>query len=194
MLHDRILKILDVFGLTKSQCAKELGVTHKTFAGYLKPEGEHNLWQHLPKFLEWYPRLSRQWLYFGEGPMLIGHGVPLDQPVPLRMIAEAVDAMAKDAGGTTADLLRYVAGLPLDDLKESGISAEAEARNRDLERKLVEVHEEVDQANKKIINLQDELLSLHRGQTESLIFSPGAGPSPAPTGHTAAPSSQRGNK
>lgn len=177
MLHDRILKILDVFGLTKSQCAKELGVTHKTFAGYLKPEGEHNLWQHLPRFLEWYPRLSRQWLYFDEGPMQIGYGVPLDQPVPLRMIAEAVDAMAKDAGGTMADLLRYVAGLPQDKV----VSGDAETRIRDLEQKLAESQAELLGATKRIIALQDEIMTMRQGQPEGIVFSSGAGPSPAPT-------------
>lgn len=190
MLHGRILKTLDVFGLTKSQCAKELGVTHKTFAGYLKPEGEHNLWQHLPKFLEWYPRLSRQWLYFGEGPMLIGHGIPLDQPVPLRMIAEAVDAMAKDAGGTTADLLRYVAGLPLD----KGVSGDAEARIRELEQKLTESQAELLGATKRIVALQDEVMTIRQRLTEGTVFSSGVEPAPAPTGATAARLSRPDNE
>lgn len=178
MLHDRILKILDVFGLTKSLCAKELGVTHKTFAGYLKPEGEHNLWQHLPKFLDWYPRLSRQWLYFGEGPMVIGRGVPLDQPVPLRMIAEAVDAMTRDAGGTTADVLSYIAGLPIDNIETPG---DAEARIRELEHKLADSQTELLGATKRIVTLQDEIMAMRQGQPDGVAFSSEAGPSPAPT-------------
>lgn len=185
MLYDRILKILDIFFLAKSQCAKELGVTHKTFAGYLKPEGEHHLWRYLPKFLEWFPRLSRQWLYFGEGPMLIGHGVPLDKPVPLRMIAEAVDAMAKDAGGIEAEVYRYICGIPIPERDASGAASEEG---------LSALKEKLLRADEKIIALQDELLALHRGQTETLVFSSGAGPSLAPDGPTAARSSHRDNE
>lgn len=31
---------------------------------------QHNLWPLLPQILEAFPHLSRQWLYFGDGPML----------------------------------------------------------------------------------------------------------------------------
>lgn len=193
-LYQRVEHVAKTLAGSVPQLAKALGREYRTFKGYLSEKRQDNLWPLLPEILDIYPRLSRQWLYFGEGPMLIGHGVPLDKPVPLRMIAEAVDAMAKDAGGTTGELLRYVAGLPLNDVKESGISAEAEVRIRALEQKLAEKHEELDMANKKIIGLQDELLALHRRQAETLVFSSGAGPSPAPTGHTAARSSRPDNE
>ena len=110
MLYDRVLKILDKNHLTKSKCAQKLGVTHKTLGGYLKPEGQHNLWQYLPTFLEWYPRLSRQWLYFGEGPMFIGQGVPLDKPMPLHEIAAAAEAIAADCSGSWGDVLKVAIG------------------------------------------------------------------------------------
>ena len=99
MLCDRVLKILENNHLTKSACAQELGITHKTFGGYLKPDGQHNLWQYLPTFLAWYPRLSRQWLYFGEGPMFIGQGVPIDAPLSFQELTRAAEAIAEDCGG-----------------------------------------------------------------------------------------------
>lgn len=153
MLYGRVLKILEVFMLAKSQCAKELGVTHKTFSGYLKPEGEHNLWQYLPKFLEWYPRLSRQWVYFGEGPMLIGHGVPLNQDVPLHAIAEAVDAMVKDARGTEADVYRYICGISVPEHEHSTGHGE---RVHQLEQEVLRLQKELLEAKDKIIALHEE--------------------------------------
>lgn len=153
MLYSRILKILEVFMFTKSQCAKNLGVTHKTFSGYLKPRGEHNLWQYLPKFLEWYPRLSRQWVYFGEGPMLIGLGVPLNQHVPLQAIAEAVGAMVKDAGGMEADVYRYICGISI---PEHEHPAGQDKRVQQLEQDILRLQKELLEAKDKIIALHEE--------------------------------------
>lgn len=110
MLCDRVLKILENNHLTKSACAQKLGITHKTLGSYLKPDGQHNLWQYLPTFMEWYPRLSRQWLYFGEGPMTIGQGVPIDAPIPFQELTRAAEAIAEDCGGAWGDVLKLVIG------------------------------------------------------------------------------------
>lgn len=82
----------------------------RTFQGYLNEKRQDNLWPILPKILETFPRLSRQWLYFGEGPMFIGQDVPLDQQVPLQEVQQAVEQMARDANGTNKTLLQLVAG------------------------------------------------------------------------------------
>ena len=82
----------------------------RTFQGYLNDKRQDNLWPILPKILELFPRISRQWLYFGEGPMLIGQDVPLDQPVPLQELQQAVEMMARDAVGTNKSLLQLIAG------------------------------------------------------------------------------------
>lgn len=192
MLYDRILKTIDIFGLTKSKIAEEIGVTYKTFSGYLKPEGEHNLWQYLPLLLELCPRLSRQWLYFGEGPMRIGFGVPLDRPVPLQEIAEAVEAMANDAGGTNEMLLRYIAGLPKEWVDEG--RTENKQIVKTLEKKLAETQAELLQASKKIIQLQDELIAMSKNKPDEVTFNHRTGNTTARTLHGAAPLEQEGNK
>ncbi|MBO4312525.1 MAG: hypothetical protein J5828_05960, partial [Desulfovibrionaceae bacterium] len=35
----------------------------------MSPKAEYNLWRFLPKILELYPDISRDWLFFGEGEM-----------------------------------------------------------------------------------------------------------------------------
>ena len=42
--------------------------------------------------------------------MLIGQDVPLDQPVPLQELQQAVEMMARDAAGTNKSLLQLIAG------------------------------------------------------------------------------------
>lgn len=120
MLCDRVAKVLDYFMLPKSRAAREFGVTHKTFASWLTPEGEKHLWQYLPTFLDWYPRLSRQWLYFGEGPMIMGHGVPIDEPLPLRALVGVAEEIARDAGSDDyRAMLEYMLGVPRTDADDS---------------------------------------------------------------------------
>lgn len=48
----------------------KLNIAQNTFNGYLKESRQSNLWEILPKILELYPDVSRDWLYFGEGEML----------------------------------------------------------------------------------------------------------------------------
>ena len=97
-LYERVTAAGKFFGGLPA-FAEMIGVQYRTFHAYLSAKRQHNLWPLLPTMLEAFPRLSRQWLYFGEGPMLIGHGTPLDRPVPLQEIAAAAEAMAAEAGG-----------------------------------------------------------------------------------------------
>ena len=106
-LYERVTAAGKFFGGLPA-FAEMIGVQYRTFHAYLSAKRQHNLWPLLPTMLEAFPRLSRQWLYFGEGPMLIGHGTPLDRPVPLQEIAAASDAMAAEVGGTGGDVLTYI--------------------------------------------------------------------------------------
>lgn len=47
-----------------------LGLGQSRFNGYLKESRQSNLWEILPKILELYPDVNRDWLYFDEGEML----------------------------------------------------------------------------------------------------------------------------
>lgn len=148
-LYKRVLELLDFFHASKRACAKEFGINQKTLGNNLSDEGEKNLWQHLPKILEMYPRVSRQWLYFGEGPMLIGRGVPLDQPIPVEAIADAVGIMAKEAGGTNAALYHYIAGLPLTGAVE-GAGRTGQAAPHDAAHEILELLRENRELRKEL--------------------------------------------
>lgn len=75
-----------------------------------------------------------QWLYFEEGPMFIGQDVPLDQPVPLQTIQQAVELMARDAAGTNKTLLQLVAGQAGEqDTAEKVRALEEKLREREAE-------------------------------------------------------------
>lgn len=140
--------------------AKVLGINSRTFYGYLSKEREHKLWPLLPGILADYPRVSRMWLYFGIGPMLIGHRVPLDLPVPQQMIAAAAEEIAVECGGTWQDILEYILACRNDERQETpkddtvstlGVTLRAaHERIMDLQTQLIE-------AQASIIKLQNEL-------------------------------------
>lgn len=110
--------------------AKTLGMPQRTFQGYLNEKRQDNLWTVLPKILEMYPRLSRQWLYFEEGPMFIGQDVPLDQPVPLQTIQQAVELMARDAAGHQQDVVATCRGTG----RRTGYGGKGQGAGRKAER------------------------------------------------------------
>ena len=142
-LTARIKQVLDFYMCSQRRMAQEFGIDTSAFNRYIRDENEKMLWPILPDILSMYPRLSRQWLYFGEGPMNIGFGVPLDQDVPLDAVRQAVLAMANDAGGSDAKLLRFIAGLPASsDEGDAELRAENEKlkeENRRLVSKLLDL-------------------------------------------------------
>lgn len=164
-LYERVTAAGKFFGGLPA-FAEMIGVQYRTFHAYLSAKRQHNLWPLLPTMLETFPRLSRQWLYFGEGPMLIGHGTPLDRPVPLQEIAAAAEAMAAEAGGTWGDVLTYI----VDAARAEGEKREPVADSREVEelRMRVETLERLLAAKEKIIQLQDELLTRQKeGQADA---------------------------
>lgn len=133
-LYQRIKSVLAALTLSQSEMARRLGMPQRTFQGYLNEKRQDNLWPLLPRILELYPRLSRQWLYFEEGPMFIGQDVPLDQPVPLQTVQQAVELMARDAAGTNKTLLQLVAGQAGEqDTAEKVRALEEKLREREAE-------------------------------------------------------------
>lgn len=52
-----------------ARLAEHIGVSPQTFNTWFSEKSQRNLWEHLQKILDLYPELSREWLYFGEGPM-----------------------------------------------------------------------------------------------------------------------------
>ena len=50
--------------------ADQIGINQNTFNGYLSLKRQDNLWPLLDKILAAHPEFSRNWLYFGEPPIL----------------------------------------------------------------------------------------------------------------------------
>ena len=95
-LYERVRTMARALAGSDKALAEMLEIKQNTFSGYLKPERQDNLWPLLPRMLGLFPRLSRNWLYFGEGPMTIGLGVPLDEPVPASLEVDADQAQRQD--------------------------------------------------------------------------------------------------
>lgn len=68
-LFKRVKEISKHFTSSDKALAEKLGFKQATFSGYLNEKRQDNLWPILPNILELFPSLSRDWLYFGEGPM-----------------------------------------------------------------------------------------------------------------------------
>lgn len=137
--------------------AQKIGVHYRTFLGYLNAKRQHNLWPLLPIMLETFPRLSRQWLYFGEGPMIIGNGKS-ENPISFQEIVASAEIMAAENEGTWGKLLTYIIGVARTEDPQPEIPA---VQSRELEelRSRVETLENLLAAKEKIIQLQDELLA-----------------------------------
>ena len=133
-IYERVKQLLIALTISQSEMARRLGMPQRTFQGYLNAKRQDNLWPVLPKILELFPRVSRQWLYFGEGPALIGQDVPLDQPVPLQELQKAVEMMAHDATGINKTLLQLIAGQAAEqDAAEKVKALEATLKEREAE-------------------------------------------------------------
>lgn len=69
-LFQRVRKLSFEVAGSQSKLAQMLGLSQPTFNGYLNETRQNNLWPLLPKILEFFPQVRRDWLYFGEEPML----------------------------------------------------------------------------------------------------------------------------
>lgn len=88
-LYERVRSLSRALAGSDKALAEMLGIKQNTFSGYLKPERQDNLWPLLPRMLALFPCLSRNWLYFEEGPMTMGSEGPLDEAVPASPAAAA---------------------------------------------------------------------------------------------------------
>lgn len=70
-LHERVKQVSGLAG-SETKLASRLKIPQTTFNGYLKAARQDNLWPVLPKILELFPHVRREWLYFGEGEMTSG--------------------------------------------------------------------------------------------------------------------------
>jgi len=88
-LFERIKVISEGVAQSQTALGKALGLSQSKFQGYLNAVSEKNLWQYLPKILELHPQVSRDWLYFGEGEMLVSG----DERVVVKQLRTAMPPM-----------------------------------------------------------------------------------------------------
>ena len=163
-LFERIKKVGKVVATSDSAIASAIGMKQSTFSGYLNEQRQHNLWPLLPQILEAFPRLSRHWLYFGEGPMLIGQGVPLDQPVPLQEIIRAAEAMVADCHGSWGQVLRMIVDGAREELEQQSASPEASKELAEARAEIARLQKKTEMLLTRTVELQDELLSVHKAE------------------------------
>lgn len=75
MISERLKYVADTKCGSETKLAEYLGIPQKKL-NYYRNKSPDNLWPLLPKILELFPDIRRDWLYFGEGEMLQGGGIP----------------------------------------------------------------------------------------------------------------------
>lgn len=72
-LFERVKYLLFNGDVSQASIARKIGVLSQSFNQWLNPKSQKNLWEHLPVILEMFPHVRREWLYFGEGEILVSH-------------------------------------------------------------------------------------------------------------------------
>ena len=155
-LFERVKRCAEALRLSESALAREIGLKQSTFAGYLTPARQHKLWILLPDILRAFPRISRQWLYFEEGPMLIGGETPSGLPVPDASIIDAAQQMLDQCQGSWAQLLRHILGMARQDTGAGG----ATAANEECVQELLVLQRENRRLSQELIEAKDKIISL----------------------------------
>lgn len=163
-LFERIKKVGKVVATSDSAIASAIGMKQSTFSGYLNEQRQHNLWPLLPQILEAFPRLSRHWLYFGEGPMLIGQGVPLDQPVPLQELMRTAEGIAADCHGSWGQVLRMIVDGAREELEQQSASPEVSKELAEAKAEIARLQKKTEMLLTRTVELQDELLNVHKAE------------------------------
>ena len=78
-LYERVDEIIRIMGKSRTKLAQQLDIKQTTFNSWFSQGRQDYLWPVLFKVLELYPRISREWLFFGEG-----ETVKSDMEVPSR--------------------------------------------------------------------------------------------------------------
>ncbi len=129
-LYQRVRKIATTLAGSDVKMGTALGMNPRTFSGYLKESREHNLWPLLPRILQEYPQISREWLYFDEGEMY-GGGGPKKPPTPhidaalLQQVMEMLEEHLQAVKGKLSPARKAVV---VSQLYELIVEQEAEAR------------------------------------------------------------------
>lgn len=185
-LFERVEAISWHLTVSIPQMAKDIGKEYRTFKGYLCKGRQNNLWPLLPEILEAYPKVSRHWLYFGEGPMIIGQGVPDGQPVPLPELMHVAEGIAADCGGSWGKMLQMAVGRAQEELEQQGNSPQTSQELAEARGEALRLHRMMEGLQAEIISLQKELLAMHKAEKAEKTQAKECAGRTASTGHTAA--------
>ena len=178
-LFQRIKKATKAMALSDSAMAAALGMKQSTFSGYLNQKRQHNLWPLLPQILKAFPQISRQWLYFEEGPMVIGRGIPEGLPVPPLEIMRVAEAMAADCHGSWGQVLRMIVDNARVELEtnestnEIKMAPETQKELAEAKGEIIRLQKELLGLQGEIIGLQKELLGIHKAEKPQANECPG---------------------
>lgn len=152
-LFERIRLIAAQVAGSQKDLALGIGIPQNTFQGYLKLSRQDNLWPLLPLILGFLPQVSREWLYFEEGEMLLpeGHGP--------RGVAKPRRTVSRSPGRRNEESQRIRELEEMVRLQQELLEAKAPET---LERRYAQAMDELNDLRTKVIDLQAELLSMHR--------------------------------
>lgn len=185
-LYQRVEAVCWQASVSVPQMASAIGKEYRTFKGYLCKQRQHNLWPLLPLILDAYPRISRHWLYFGEGPIFIGRGIPEGLPVPPLEILRVGEAMAADCGGSWGQVLRMIVDNAREELEQQGSAPQTSQELAKAKDEALRLHRMMEGLQGEIINLQKELLAMHKAEKAERTEAKECAGRAASTGHTAA--------
>lgn len=131
-LYQRVKKICSELAGSETKMAMLLGVQQRTFNGYLNESRQENLYGLLPKILEAYPQISRDWLYFGEGEMSgAGDGEQAKPPTPhidRALLQQVIEILEEHLQAVKGKLSPAAKGMVVSQLYEMIIEQEEQAR------------------------------------------------------------------
>jgi hypothetical protein len=160
-LFERIKRVATDLAGSETKLATLLELPQQKLNGYLNPKSQKNLWEYLPRILELYPQVSRDWLYFGEGEML------RENPLwPLKAVA--YDAMPKPVAGPKAGQVTAAAS-------QEDVSA---------------LRQRVAELEQKLLASQEEALQLYRQRNTAPAPIVGGPNTPAPGARGITPDSE----
>lgn len=120
-LFERLNEIAEKISGSQTKMAKDLGIPQGTFNGYLNTEGQTKIRITLMEnILETYPKVSREWLYFGEGEMLKSEqqgpeigvaAMPAQQEIDVQALLTRLEAVEKKLEGVSDDDKSPLAGI-----------------------------------------------------------------------------------
>lgn len=182
-LYERIRQLPKIIGIDGKEFSERLGVNYSTYTGYLNPRREHNLWPLLPQILERWPEISRQWLYFGEGPASFGRPyAQAGRPVGIRRLIGFAEQMAEDCDGDWLEVLRVIIGRAKEQVEDNpGSSEKIDKLNAELEAERAYYRKEIDDLKKQLATA----LEIADGLTKKFVSGGGNAPTAPDTAKVA---------